>query len=79
MGMENFLPHGDGDGEALPDGEFPVDILTPAARPANGHGRTGHPATTEAVKTRSRLTPVEAETPVAVLLPTEETTSRVVK
>ena len=26
MGMGNFLPHGDGDGEALPDGEFPVDI-----------------------------------------------------
>jgi len=26
IGMENFLPHGDGDGEALPDGEFPIDI-----------------------------------------------------
>jgi len=29
MGMGNFLPHGDGDGEALLDGEFPVDINPP--------------------------------------------------
>ena len=26
MGMENFLPYGDGDGEALPDREFLINI-----------------------------------------------------
>ena len=28
-GMGKFLPHGDGDGKLSPDGEFPVDILSP--------------------------------------------------
>lgn len=28
-GTGKFLPHEDGDGEALPDGEFPIDISSP--------------------------------------------------
>jgi hypothetical protein len=33
MGMVKFLPHGDGDGdgEALSDREFPIDISSPLA------------------------------------------------
>jgi hypothetical protein len=30
MGMGNFFLRGDGDGQAFPDGEFPVAILIPA-------------------------------------------------
>jgi len=31
--MGNFLPHEDGDGDALPNGEFPVDIWTHSCSP----------------------------------------------